>query len=118
TIAYQLKELRRAVGINALVMLHEKQSSESEVVSYIQEMGAFDEVYAKARLPFMTDPMWAPYGFTYFIGAWLVKGFFHAAQEAHQVDEFLNALYHELHTPTTLKSRLHALNLKLPKRLI
>lgn len=118
TIAYQLKQLRRAVGINALVMLHEKQSSESEVVSYIQEMGAFDEVYAKARLPFMTDPMWAPYGFTYFMGAWLVKGFFHAAQEAHQVDEFLNALYHELHTPTTLASRLQALNLKLPKQLI
>ena len=118
TIAYQLKQLRRAVGINALVMLHEKQSSESEVVSYIQEMGAFDEVYAKARLPFMTDLMWAPYGFTYFFGAWLVKGFFHAAQEAYKVDDFLNALYHELHTPTSLKSRIQALDLKLPKQLI
>jgi len=117
-ITYQLKQLRRAVGINALVMLHEKQSSEVEVVNYIQEMGAFEEVYAKARLPFMTDPMWAPYGFTYIFGAWLVKGFFHAAQEAHKVEEFLNALYQELHTPTTLKSRLQALDLKLPKRLI
>jgi hypothetical protein len=117
-IAYQLKQLRRAVAINALVMLHEKQRSESEVIAYIQEMGAFEHEYAKARLPFMTDPMWAPYGFTYFMGAWLVKGFFKATQEADQVEEFIKALYHELHTPTTLKSRLQTLGLKLPKQLI
>jgi hypothetical protein len=118
TIAYQLKLLRRAVTINALVMLHEKQSSESEVVNYIREIGAYEEAYAKARLPFMTDPMWGPYGFTYFVGAWLVKGFFHAAQEAHQSDAFIKALYHELHTPTTLKNHLRSLGLKLPKKLI
>lgn len=117
-IASQLKHLRRAVGINALIMLHQQQRNESEVLKYLQALGAYEEAYAKARLPFMTDPMWGPYGFTYFVGAWLVKGFFQAAKEAHLHDEFVKALYHELHTPTTLKSRIQTSNLKLPTLLI
>lgn len=118
TISNYLMQLRRAVGINALVMLHQKQKSESEVLAYLKEMGAYEEEYAKAHLPFMSDPMWGPYGFTYFIGAWLVRGFFHAAKEAHLVDEFIKALYHELHTPSTLQDRIQNLDLKLPSQLI
>jgi hypothetical protein len=118
TVSSYLLKLRRAVGINALVMLQEKQTSESEVVEYIKDLGAYEEDYAKARIPFMTDPMWAPYGYTYLIGAWLVRGFFKAAQEAHLTDEFIKALYLEVHTPSTLKSRISKLELKLPKQII
>ena len=113
-ITAQLGKLRRVVGINALVMLNQQERSEKEVLEYLMDYGALEEEYAKARLPFMTDPMWAPYGFTYFIGSWLVKGFFTAAQEAGVVNEFVQALYHELHTPTTLKERITQLDLKLP----
>ncbi len=113
-ITAQLGQLRRVVGINALVMLNKQGRSEKEVLEYLMDFGALEEEYAKARLPFMTDPMWAPYGFTYFVGAWLVKGFFVAAQEAGVIDEFVQALYHELHTPTTLKKRIAQLDLKLP----
>ncbi len=114
TISSHLTKLRRAIGINALIMLQQEQRSESEVVNYLKTMGAYEEEYAEAQLPFMTDSMWSPYGFTYFIGAWLVRGFFKAAQEAHLLDEFVKALYYELHTPTSLKSRIRDLDLKLP----
>ena len=66
----------------------------------------------------MIDPIWGPYGFTYFVGAWLVRGFFKAAQDAHLLDEFVKALYYELHTPSTLKTRIQDLDLKLPNQLI
>ncbi len=118
TVSSYLMRLRRAVGINALVMLQQEQRNESEVVEYIKDLGAYEEAYAKARLPFMQDPMWAPYGFTYLVGAWLVCGFFNAAQEAHLTDEFVKALYFELHNPSTLKSRISDLELKLPKQII
>ena len=113
-----LLQLRRAVGINALSMLHQDQRSESEVIEYIQDLGAYEETYAKARLPFMIDPMWGPYGYTYLVGAWLVRGFFKEAQEAHLTDEFIKALYYETHTPSTLKTRMSALELKLPTQII
>ncbi len=99
-------------------MLHQKQRSEAEVINYLQDMGAYDAVYAKANLPFMSDPMWGPYGFTYLFGAWLVGGFYKAAQEAHLQDEFIKAIYHELHTPSTLKARIQDVDLKLPNQLI
>lgn len=105
---------RRAVGINALVMLHHQNLSESEVLNYLIDFGALEEEYAKARMPFMTDVMWGPYGFTYYVGGWLVKGFFEAAQEANLRDEFVKALYHELHVPSTLHARIRELDLKLP----
>jgi hypothetical protein len=117
-ISAQLGKLRRVVGINALVMLNHQERSEKEVLEYLMDFGALEEEYAKARIPFMTDPMWAPYGFTYFVGAWLVKGFFDAAQEAGIIDEFVKALYHELHTPTTLKERIAELDLKLPAEIL
>ncbi|MFX1475207.1 MAG: hypothetical protein ACFFCO_07010 [Promethearchaeota archaeon] len=117
-ISAQLGRLRRVVGINALVMLNQQGRSEKEVLAYLMDFGALDEEYAKARIPFMTDPMWAPYGFTYFVGAWLVKGFFDAAQEAGVINEFVKALYHELHTPTTLKERIAELGLKLPAEIL
>lgn len=113
-ITAQIGKLRRAVGINALVMLNQQGQSEKEVLDYLMDYGALEEEYAKARIPFMTDQMWAPYGFTYFVGAWLVKGFYNAAQEAGMINEFVQALYHELHTPTTLKGRIAQLDLKLP----
>jgi hypothetical protein len=118
TITSYINQLRRAVGVNALVMLQQQQRSESEVLEYIKELGAYEAVYARAQLPFMIDPIWGPYGFTYFVGAWLVRGFFKAAQEAHLLDEFINALYYELHTPSTLKTRIKDLDLKLPNQLI
>jgi hypothetical protein len=118
TITSYITQLRRAVGVNALVMLQQQQRSESEVLEYIKELGAYEEAYARAKLPFMIDPIWGPYGFTYFIGAWLVRGFFKAAQEAHLLDEFIKALYYELHTPSTLKARIQDLDLKLPNQLI
>ncbi len=118
TVSSYLMKLRRAVGINALAMLHQDRRSESEVIEYIKDLGAYEEVFAKARLPFMTDPMWGPYGYTYLIGAWLVRGFFKAAQEAHIPDEFIKALYYEPHTPSTLKSRISDLELKLPSQII
>lgn len=113
-----LMRLRRAVGINALVMLHQEKCHEKEVLNYLKDLGGYEDEYAQARLPFMLDPMWGPYGFTYFVGAWLVRGFFEAAQEAHLIDEFVKALYYELHTPTTLKIRIRNLELKLPSQLI
>jgi hypothetical protein len=118
TISSYLMRLRRAVGINALVMLQQEQRSESEVVDYLQYYGAYEEAYAKSRLPFMTDPMWGPYGYTYLTGAWLVRGFFNAAKEAHLINEFIQALYHELHTPSTLRTRIKNLDLKLPRQII
>jgi hypothetical protein len=107
-------KLRRAVGINALVMMHQQNRSESEVLNYLIDSAALEEEYAKAQMPFMTDPMWGPYGFTYFIGEWLVKGFFEASKEANLKDEFVKALYHELHVPSTLQARIRELDLKLP----
>lgn len=118
TITSYITQLRRAVGVNALVMLQQQQRIESEVLEYLEEMGAYEEAYAKAQLPFMIDPIWGPYGFTYFVGAWLVRGFFNAAKEAHLLDEFIKALYYELHTPSTLKTRIQDLDLKLPNQLI
>jgi len=109
-----LEKLRRAVGINAVVMLNRDELSEEEALEYLVEAGALEEEYAKARLPFMTHPIWAPYGFTYYVGSWLVGGFFQAASEANLLDEFIKALYHELHTPSTLKRRIRQLELKLP----
>jgi hypothetical protein len=118
SVSNYLIQLRRAVGINALGMLHKNQRSESEVTEYLQDLGGYEEAYAKARLPFMTDPMWGPYGYTYLVGAWLVRGFFKAAQEAHLTDEFINTVYYEAHTPSTLKSRISDLKLKLPTQII
>ncbi len=109
-----LGNLRRAVGINALVMLQHQNRSESEVLNYLIDFGAFEEEYARAQIPFMTDPMWGPYGFTYYVGGWLVRSFFEAAQEANLRDEFVKALYHELHVPSTLLARIRELDLKLP----
>ncbi len=117
-ISSYLLQLRRAVGINALVMFHQEQRNEKEVLDYIKDLGAYEQEYAEARLPFMKDIMWGPYSFTYFVGAWLVGGFFKAAKEANIIDEFVTALYHELHTPSTLKSRITALNLTLPPKMI
>lgn len=118
TITSYITQLRRAVGVNALVMLQQQEKNESEILEYLEELGAYEEAYAKAQLPFMIDPIWGPYGFTYFVGAWLVRGFFKAAQEAHLLDEFIKALYYELHTPSTLKTRIKDLDLKLPSQLI
>ncbi len=118
TVSSYLMQLRRAVGINALVMIQQEQRSEAEVVEYLQNYGAYEEAYARSRLPFMTDPMWGPYGYTYLIGAWLVRGFFNAAKEAHMCDEFIQAIYHELHTPSTLKARIKELDLKLSRQII
>lgn len=118
TVSHDLLQLRRAVGINALVMLHQDQRSESEVINYIKNLGAYEHEYAKAQIPFMVHPMWGPYGYTYFVGAWLVRGFFNAAKEAHLLDEFIKALYSETHTPSTLKSKISNLKLKLPTQII
>ena len=118
SVSTYLLQLRRAVGINALGMLHKDQRSESEVTGYLQDLGAYEEAYAKARLPFMTDPMWGPYGYTYLVGAWLVRGFYKAAKEAHLSDEFIKTVYHETHTPSTLKARISDLKLKLPTQVI
>ncbi len=118
TVSSDLMQLRRAVGINALFMLHQEQRSESEVVDYLKDLGAYEDDYAKARIPFMIDPMWGPYGYTYFVGAWLVRGFFNAAQKADLFNEFIKALYYELHTPSTLQTRISDLELKLPKQII
>ena len=118
TVASYLMRLRRAVGINALAMLHQELRSESEVTEYIKDYGAYEEAYAKARLPFMTDPMWGPYGYTYLLGAWLVRGFFNSAKEAHMIDEFIKALYFEPQTPSTLKARISDLGLKLPRQIV
>ncbi|MFW9831557.1 MAG: hypothetical protein ACFFD8_07255, partial [Candidatus Thorarchaeota archaeon] len=117
-VTTKLLQLRRAVGINALVMLHQKQLEEKEVLAYLKDLGGYEDEYAQARMPFMMDPMWGPYGFTYFVGAWLVKGFYKAAQEANLIKDFVKALYHELHTPSTLKTRIQDLDLKLPSQLI
>jgi hypothetical protein len=118
TVSTYLTQLRRAVGINALVMIQQEQRSESEVVDYLQDLGAYENSYAQARIPFMTDPMWGPYGYTYLVGAWLVRGFYNAALEARLTDEFIKALYLEAHTPSTLKARIAELGLKLPDRII
>lgn len=112
-INHSLSRLRRVVGINSVVMLNQQKRSESEVIEYLKEFGGYEEEYANANLPFMTHPMWAPYGFTYYIGGWLVRGFFEAAQEAHLLDQFIQALYHELHTPSTLQARIRELDLKI-----
>jgi hypothetical protein len=109
-----LAEVRRAAGINALVMLQHQKRSETEALSYLIDAGALEEEYAKAQMRFMTDTVWAPYGFTYFVGGWLVRSFFEAARAANLLDEFARALYRELHTPSTLKSRIRELGLKLP----
>ncbi|MFX1318054.1 MAG: hypothetical protein ACFE9D_00025 [Promethearchaeota archaeon] len=118
TVSNYLMQLRRAVGINALVMIQQEQRSELEVVDYLKDMGAYETAYAEARIPFMTDSIWGPYGYTYLVGAWLVQGFYSAAQEANLLDEFIKALYFESHTPSTLKTRISNLDLKLPKNLI
>jgi hypothetical protein len=117
-VSNYLIQLRRAVGINALVMLHQEQRGEFEVVHYLKDLGAYEEAYAQARMPFMLDPMWGPYGYTYFVGAWLVRGFFNAAKEAHLTSEFIKALYFETHIPSTLKARMSALDLTLPSQII
>lgn len=109
-----LAELRRATGINALVMLQHQKRSEAEALSYLTDAGALEEEYAKAQMRFMTDTVWGPYGFTYFVGGWLVRSFFEAAREANLLDEFVRALYRELHAPSTLKARIGELGLKLP----
>jgi hypothetical protein len=118
TVTSYLTQLRRAVGINALVMLQQQHRTESEVLEYLRELGGYEVEYAEAQLPFMTDSTWGPYGFTYFVGAWLVRGFFEAALEANLRDEFIKALYHELHVPSTLKTRIKDLDLKLPTQFI
>ena len=113
-ISDSLAELRRTSGINALVMLQHEKRSEAEALSYLIDAGALEEEYAKAQMRFMTDAVWGPYGFTYFVGGWLVRSFFEAAREANLLDEFVRALYRELHTPSTLKSRIRELGLRLP----
>ena len=118
TVSTHLMQLRRAVGINALVMIQQERRSETEVVNYLKDMGAYETEYAEARIPFMTDSIWGPYGYTYLVGAWLVRGFYNAAQEANLTDEFIKALYFETHTPSTLKTRISDLDLKLPKYII
>lgn len=110
----QLGKLRQAVGINALVMLQRDRRSESEVLDYLMDQGALEEDYAKARLPFMTDIMWGPYGFTYFVGGWLIREFYNAAVEANIHTDFIQTVYHELHTPSTIKARINQLGLKIP----
>jgi hypothetical protein len=110
----QLGKLRQAVGINALIMLQRDGRSESEVLEYLMDQGALEENYAKARLPFMTDIMFGPYGFTYFVGGWLIREFYNAAVEANILNEFIQTIYHELHTPSTIKMRLNQLDLKIP----
>jgi hypothetical protein len=109
-----LGDLRRAVGINALVMLQQQKRSETEVLDYLVDAGALEKEYAKPQMRFMADAVWGPYGFTYFVGGWLVRNFFEAAREADLLDEFVRALYKELHTPSTLKTRIRELGLKLP----
>jgi hypothetical protein len=118
TISNYLMQLRRAVGINALVMIQQEGRSETEVINYLKDLGAYETAYAQARIPFMTDPIWGPYGYSYLVGAWLVRGFFHAAQESDLTDEFIKALYFEAHTPSTLKTRISSLKLKLPIEII
>jgi hypothetical protein len=113
-IGESLAELRRAVGINALVMLQHQKRSETETLGYLVDAAALEEEYAKAQMQFMTDTVWGPYGFTYFVGGWLVRSFFEAARAANLLDEFVQVLYRELHTPSTLKSRILGLGLKLP----
>jgi len=113
-ISEALAELRRASGINTLVMLQHQKRSEAEALRYLVDAGALEEEYAKAQMRFMTDPVWGPYGFAYFVGGWLVRSFFEAAREANLLDEFVRALYRELHTPSTLKARIRELGLRLP----
>jgi hypothetical protein len=113
-ISESLADLRRAAGINALVMLQHQKRSEAEALSYFIDAGALEEEYAKAQMRFMTDTVWGPYGFTYFVGGWLVRRFFEAAREANLLDAFVRALYRELHTPSTLKTRIRELGLRLP----
>ncbi len=71
--------LLRALGGNAALLLHEQHADPEEVVRYIMRYGLRTEREARQQLRFISDPLWRPYIFTYFIGRellgrWIRRG--------------------------------------------
>ncbi|MHA2408257.1 MAG: hypothetical protein ACXACA_07790 [Candidatus Ranarchaeia archaeon] len=100
-----LGRLGRLVGKNAAFMLNQDQLPEEEVAKYIAENTFVSLDRAKARIPFMVDPIWRTYVFTYDEGWAFVSDLFHKAKENGKQGKFFKILYSELHVPSTLQQR-------------
>jgi hypothetical protein len=69
----------RAVAGNAALLLHESGDDSEEAVQYIMRYGLATEREARQRVRFISDPLWRPYVFTYYVGRdllqrWLERG--------------------------------------------
>jgi hypothetical protein len=100
-----LGRLGRWVGKQAAFMLNQDEVPEEEVATYIAENTFVSLDRAKARIPFMVDPIWRTYVFTYDEGWTFVSNLFLQAKENEKQKEFFEVLYSELHVPSSLEQR-------------
>ncbi|MHA1917461.1 MAG: hypothetical protein ACTSUV_04015 [Candidatus Ranarchaeia archaeon] len=102
-----IEKLGREVGKAAAFKLNEEKKDHQEVVEYIAENNFLDIERAKSRIPFMVDPIWRTYIYTYSEGKDLVSKLYNKAKSIEKEKEFFQILYSELHVPTSLEKRIN-----------
>lgn len=104
-----LTRLRRAVRVNAALMIYEKRLDVEDAKQYFVEEGAYDEKEAEQGVRFVLDPLWRTYLFTFYEGERIVAEAWKRARESGKEELFLQVLYSEENCPTTFKEKTRKL---------
>ena len=77
----------RSLGGNVALLLHEEGAAEDDAVQYLMRYGLETEERARHRMRFITDPLWAPYVFTYHVGRDLLGAWIELAEDGAAVTD-------------------------------
>jgi hypothetical protein len=100
---------RRAVRVNAALMIHEKNLDVEEAMQYFMEEGGYEKKESKQGMRFVLDPLWRTYLFTFYEGERMISEAWRHAKEAGKEERFLKILYQEENCPTTFKEKVRKL---------
>ena len=98
-------KLRRALRVNAALMIYEKRLNTEDARQYFIEEGVYDEKESERGMRFVLDPLWRTYIFTFYDGERIVSDAWKRARESGKEEQFLQVLYKEENCPTTFKEK-------------
>jgi hypothetical protein len=97
--------LRRALRVNAALMIYDKRLEAEDAKEYFMEEGAYEKKESDRAMRFVLDPLLRTYLFTFYEGERLVSQAWKRAKELGKEERFLQILYREQNCPTTFKEK-------------
>jgi hypothetical protein len=97
--------LRRAVRVNAALMIYDRRLAADDAKEYFVEEGAYEKNESDKGMRLVLDPLYRTYLFTFYEGDKMVSEAWKRAKSLGKEERFLQILYREENCPTTFKEK-------------